>query len=352
MKDFFDAEDMNCPLPASDGEFITLAHGSGGRLSQQLVKDLFANAFANDILNKLNDQAELRLNGNRLSFSTDTFVVDPLFFPGGNIGELAINGTVNDICMNGARPLWLSCGFILEEGFAIADLRRIVQSMRAAADEAGVKIVTGDTKVVNKGKGDKLFINTSGIGVIEHAFDISPASVQPGDHILINGTVGDHGMAILSKREGLSFESDLRSDTAALNGLVAELLAEAGPALHAMRDATRGGVAAVLNEISQSRGLRMEIEQDVVPVSQAVNGACEMLGLDPLYVANEGKMVIFVDGARADYVLEKMRSHPLGHYAEKIGVVGESSGPVTIRTAFGTRRILDMPLAEQLPRIC
>jgi hydrogenase expression/formation protein HypE len=326
LKDF-----SNCPRPKADYDRILLSHGSGGKLTHDLIERLFVAIFDNPMLDKQDDQAIVEVPKGRLSFTTDSYVVDPIFFPGGDIGALAVNGTVNDICMCGARPLFLSAGFIIEEGLLFEDLRKIVESMKAAADMAGVAIVTGDTKVVNKGKGDKVFINTSGIGVIEHEF----------------------GVAILSKREGIAFETDTKSDCAALNGLVESILKIGGAAVHTMRDPTRGGVAATLNEFAATSKVGIRIQESSIPVAASVVGACEMLGLDPLYVANEGKLVAAIAPERAEAVLAAMREHPLGTEAVIIGdVVAEQSGMVSLQTRLGAWRVVDMPVAEQLPRIC
>lgn len=332
---------------------IQLAHGSGGKKSHDLIHQLFLPFFSNDFLNKLNDQAVLNCNGQRISFSTDTYVVDPIFFPGGNIGDLAVNGTVNDVSMCGARPLFLSAGFILEEGFPMEDLKTIVSSMQEAAKRAGVLIVTGDVKVVNKGKGDKVFINTSGIGFIEHDFELSSENLKPGDAVLLSGSLGDHGVAILSRREGLSFETAIQSDTAPLNGLVEEIIKAGGGAVRAMRDPTRGGLAATLNEFAEASKVGIRILEDSLPISAPVLGACEILGLDPLFVANEGKLVAIVGPEKEDAVLRAMRAHPSGNRAAKIGeVVSGNPGMVVMLTKIGGHRIVDMPVGEQLPRIC
>ncbi|HPC11537.1 MAG TPA: hydrogenase expression/formation protein HypE, partial [candidate division Zixibacteria bacterium] len=312
---------FSCPLPLSAPATIQLAHGSGGRLANDLIARLFVEAFDNPMLRRQDDQATVEIDGLRLSFSTDSFVVDPLFFPGGDIGDLAVNGTVNDLSMNGARPLFLSAGFIIEEGLPIADLARVVQSMRKAAAAAGVQIVTGDTKVVNRGKGDKLFINTAGIGVISHPYDIGVDRLRPGDRVLISGPLGNHGLAVLSRREGLAFESPIVSDTAPLNGLVAALVAGVGGALHAMRDPTRGGLAATLNEFARASRVGIRLVGAQVPIDPPVAGACELLGLDPLYVANEGKLTAVVSAEAADRALALMRAHPLGARAAVIGEV-------------------------------
>ena len=352
-KDLSADEFANCPRPKADYDRILLSHGSGGKLTHELIEKLFVAVFDNPELNRQDDQAIVKPPAGRLSFTTDSYVVDPIFFPGGDIGALAVNGTVNDICMCGARPLFLSAGFIIEEGLPIDDLRKVVESMKAAADSAGVSIVTGDTKVVNKGKGDKVFINTSGIGVIEHDLDVSAANVRPGDRIIVSGTIAEHGVAILSKREGISFETVTQSDCAALNGLVEIMLKAGGGAVHAMRDPTRGGVAATLNEFAATSKVGLKIQESSLPVSASVLGACEMLGLDPLYVANEGKLVAAVAAEKADDVLAAMQEHPLGRKAAIIGeVVAEQPGMVSLQTRLGAWRVVDMPVAEQLPRIC
>lgn len=334
-------------------ETIQLGHGSGGKMSQDLVKNIFLRYFDNDCLNRLEDQATLEVGGSRLAFSTDSYVVDPLFFPGGDIGKLAVHGTVNDVSMGGARPLFLSAGFIIEEGFCLEELEKIVDSMQVAAKQAGIAIVTGDTKVVNKGKGDKVFINTSGIGLIEHQFDLSSANLQPGNVVLLSGSIGDHGMAILSQREGLSFESSIVSDTAPLNGLVEEILKTGGSGVRTMRDPTRGGLAATLNEFADASQTGIRIKGDHLPIRPPVAGICEILGLDPLYVANEGKLVAVVAREKGEAVLQAMRAHPLGREAVMIGdVVAENPGLVTMQTQIGGWRIVDMLVGEQLPRIC
>jgi hydrogenase expression/formation protein HypE len=343
----------NCPLPITSHDTIQLSHGSGGRMTDDLISKLFIWAFDNPALKKQDDNAIVEINGNKLSFSTDSFVVDPIFFPGGDIGELAINGTVNDIAMNGAKPLYLSAGFIIEEGFPLEDLKKIVISMQRQAEKTGVKIVTGDTKVVNKGKGDKVFINTAGIGLIEHDYNISPESIMPGDMIIINGGIAEHGIAVLSKREGLSFETSIESDTAALNNLIKKIIEVGGNGIHAMRDPTRGGVAATLNEFASKANLGIRLKQELIPIQPSVKGACELLGLDPLYVANEGKLIVVVSKEKANAVLEIMRSDPLGESSAVIGdVVKDKPGMVSLQTGIGGWRIVDMPVGEQLPRIC
>jgi hydrogenase expression/formation protein HypE len=351
----------SCPLPIFEHKNILLGHGSGGKLTAELIDKVFLRAFANPILDKLDDQAVLLLNGARLAFTTDSFVVTPIFFPGGDIGTLAVNGTVNDLAMSGARPLYLAAAFILEEGLPAEDLRRIVESMGTAAREAGVQLVTGDTKVVNRGKGDKIFITTTGIGAIERPVEISASRAQPGDKILLSGTIGDHGMAIMSQRENLEFEGVIESDCAALHGLVDAMLdacdmvagkQNADP-IHCMRDPTRGGVATTLNEIASQSKVGMFLHEDRIPVRESVQGACEILGLDPLYVANEGKLVAIVAPAVANAVLQSMHAHPLGRDAKIIGeVVSEHPGMVRMETRVGGTRILDVMFGEQLPRIC
>ncbi|MFZ1945790.1 MAG: hydrogenase expression/formation protein HypE [Acidobacteriaceae bacterium] len=352
----------SCPLPIFQHKNIVLGHGSGGKLTSELIDKVFLRAFANPILDKLDDQAVLEINGARLAFTTDSFVVTPIFFPGGNIGTLAINGTVNDLAMSGARPLYLAAAFILEEGLPAEELRRVVESMGTAARQAGVQLVTGDTKVVNRGKGDKVFITTTGIGAIERDVNISASRARPGDKILLSGYIGDHGMAIMSKRENLEFEGAIESDCAALHGLV-DCMLEACDAvalkqdgdhpLHCMRDPTRGGVATTLNEIASQSKVGMFLHEDQIPVRESVQGACEILGLDPLYVANEGKLVAIVTAEAADVVLKSMKDHPLGQDAKMIGeVVSEHPGMVRMETRVGGTRILDVMFGEQLPRIC
>lgn len=344
---------LQCPLPITQHDTIQLGHGSGGKMMNDLIGKLFLWAFDNPYLNKLDDQAVVEINGVRLAISTDSFVVDPIFFPGGNIGELAVYGTVNDVCMSGGRPLFLAASVILEEGFPLADLRQVVESMAAAARRAGVMIVTGDTKVVNKGKGDKIFINTTGLGVLEHPWQISAGQIQPGDAVLLSGSLGDHGIAILSRREGLAFETPITSDTAPLHELVAAVLQAGGQAVHALRDPTRGGLAATLNEFAVAARVGIRIREDRIPVKPAVAGACEILGLDPLYVANEGKLVAVVAAARAEAVLHALQAHPLGREAALIGeVMAGSPGLVTMQTRLGGWRIVDLLVGEQLPRIC
>ncbi|MBJ6750628.1 hydrogenase expression/formation protein HypE [Geomonas anaerohicana] len=335
-----------------NNDLILLGHGSGGRLSHQLLDELIIPQLSSVPVAGQNDAALLNVGGIRLAFSTDSYVVDPVFFPGGNIGDLAINGTVNDLAMMGARPLCLSVGFILEEGFSKAELARILASMREAADAAGVAIVTGDTKVVPKGKGDRIFINTSGIGAVEHNLHIDGASARVGDKVIVNGTIGDHGIAVLSAREGLEIDSGIQSDSAPLNGLVADLL-PLGPALHVLRDPTRGGVATTLKEIALQSGVTITLDEKSLPVNPGVKGVCSILGLDPLYVANEGKLLAFVAPDQAEAALARMRRHPLGKDAAIIGeVTGASAGKVQMETLVGGVRGVEMLAGEQLPRIC
>ena len=342
---------LACPAPIADRKNIVMGHGSGGKLTAQLVNELFLPAFDNPYLRKLDDQAVLTAGGARLAFTTDSFVVTPLFFPGGDIGELAVNGTVNDLAMSGARPLFLSAAFIMEEGLPIETLARVVDSMARAARAAGVSIVTGDTKVVNKGSADRLFITTAGVGLIEGDPGISASNVRPGDAVLVSGSIGDHGMAIMSVREGLEFESEIRSDTAPLHSLVAAMLA-AGE-VHALRDPTRGGLATSLCEMATASAAGVEIDSMQVLVREDVKGACEILGLDPLFVANEGKLVAFVAAASAPAILAAMQAHPAGRDARLIGrAVAEHPGMVLLKTEIGGRRILALPFTEQLPRIC
>ena len=348
-----------CPLPLKNYPIIVLGHGSGGKMMGDLIQHLFAPAFNNEYLNQLNDSTVLDISeilkaipSKRLAFTTDSFVINPLFFPGGNIGDLSIYGTVNDLAMSGAKPIFLSAGFILEEGLPMESLGIIVSSMASACKTAGVSIAAGDTKVVNKGYGDGIFINTSGIGIIPEGIDISISNAIPGDVILINGSVGDHGMAIMSLRSGLEFKTTIESDTAPLNGLIEKIL-EVTHEVHCLRDATRGGLAAVLNEMADASSVGVEFEETSVPLKPEVNAACEMLGLDPFYIANEGKMLVVVPEMYADDVLLAMRKHPLGKDSAVIGkVVEEHQGLVTVRTRIGVNRIVDLPAGELLPRIC
>lgn len=336
---------------------VTLAHGGGGKAMKDLIDDVFVAAFDNAALAPLEDQARfslaaLRAHGDRLAFTTDSFVVDPLIFPGGDIGKLAVCGTVNDLAVGGARPLYLSCAVIIEEGVSIELLRQIARSMAAAAREAGVEIVTGDTKVVHKGAADKLFITTTGIGAIRDGVTLGAHLARPGDVILVNGLLGDHGAAILGARGDMALSTEITSDCAALHGLIDALL-EAAPGTRALRDATRGGLATVLNEIAAASGVGIEIDEVRTPIREEVKGFCEILGLDPLYLANEGKIVAVVPAAEADAALFALRAHPLGQGASIIGRVNDGeAGRVTMQTVFGGRRIVDMLVGEQLPHIC
>ena len=342
-----------CPLPFTDYPTVTLAHGGGGRFSKMLVEQLFYAAFANPTLGVFHDGALLSVRGGRIAMSTDSYVINPIFFPGGDIGSLAVHGTVNDLAMCGAAPLSLSAAFILEEGFAMADLWRIANSMRTAARHVGVPIVTGDTKVVDRGKADSIFINTTGIGVVLDGIDISPQRARPGDVVLISGDVATHGIAIMSVREGLEFDTTLESDSAALDGIAFELIDALGRDVHVLRDPTRGGVASAVNEIADSAQVGIRLNEAAVPVLEDVRGACEILGLDPLYVANEGKMLAIVRRERADEALQTLRGHPLGGKAAIIGeVVDEHPGRVFMKSRIGGLRVVEMLSGEQLPRIC
>ena len=347
-----------CPVPRSRYDRILLGHGSGGTLTAELIQHLFIPGFGNDVLAALEDQATVALptgngaNTPRIAITTDSFVVRPLFFPGGDIGRLAVHGTVNDLAVGGARPLYLTAAFILEEGLALVDLERIVASMRRACDEAEVALVAGDTKVVDRGKGDQVFIVTTGVGVVPEGRSLSIRAARPGDRIVVSGTVGDHGIAIMSVREGIEFETVLESDTAPLTDLVRVML-EACPGIRAMRDPTRGGVSSVLNELAAASRVGVVIKEAAIPIRPDVRGACEMLGLDPLYVANEGKLIAVVPPPEADRLVEVMRSHPLGRSAAIIGeVVAEHPGMVTLRSRVGGERVVTMLAGEQLPRIC
>jgi len=344
---------MHCPIPISDYPTVTLAHGGGGRMSQMLIERMFMPAFANPSLEQLHDGAVLTVGAARLAFSTDSFVIRPLFFPGGDIGALAVHGTVNDLAMCGARPMWLSAGLILEEGLPMEQLWQVIQSMRQAALAAGVTIVTGDTKVVDRGKGDGVFINTAGIGLIPDGIQIAPSRARPGDVVLINGPIAAHGIAVMAQREGLEFETTIVSDSAPLHDLVAQLLALAGERVHVLRDPTRGGVASALNEIAQAARVGIRLDEARIPTDEQVRGACEILGFDPLYVANEGKCLAIVARDAADLALETLRAHPLGGAAAIIGeVVADDPGMVTMRSRIGGLRVVDMISGEQLPRIC
>jgi hydrogenase expression/formation protein HypE len=338
--------------PTVREERITLAHGAGGKATQTLVDAVFLEEFRNPLLEPLEDGAQFVLGDARIAFSTDSYVVSPLFFPGGDIGDLAVNGTVNDLAVCGARPLHLSAGFILEEGFPVEDLRRITASMARAAAAAGVTIVTGDTKVVQRGKGDGCYINTAGVGVIERFGVLGVAAVRPGDVVLVSGPIGEHGVTIMLSRGELDIESDVTSDTAPLHGLVAALL-DATEGVRCLRDATRGGVATVLNEIAAGAGVSVVVQEDAIPVRRDVRGSCELLGIDPLYVACEGRLVAVVAAAEADTALAAMRAHPLGEQATVVGRIAEDpSGLVLLRTGFGGTRIVDLLVGDPLPRIC
>lgn len=343
---------FECPIPTTATDTILMAHGSGGKLGARLLEETILPALRSPALDVLDDQAIVRTSGDAVAFTTDSFVVTPIFFPGGDIGELAVNGTVNDLAVGGAEPKYLSLAFILEEGLPMGELRRVLESVRRAAARANVAIVTGDTKVVGRGSGDKVFINTAGIGLLRPGVALSSRKVQAGDAILLSGTIGDHGVAILSTREGLALEGAIASDTAPLHDLCGAIL-DAAPGVHAMRDPTRGGLAATLVEIATRQRLGIAIDERAVPVKTAVRGACEILGLDPMLVANEGKLVAFVPEGSSDRALAAMRGHPLGRDAARIGrVTTEHAGRVVVRTAIGGQRVLDLPFSEPLPRIC
>jgi hydrogenase expression/formation protein HypE len=342
---------LSCPLPLTQHKTVVMGHGSGGRLTAQLIRDLFLPAFDNPVLQKLDDQAVIGIGQSKIAFTTDSFVVTPLFFPGGNIGELAVNGTVNDLAMSGAKPLCLSAAFIMEEGLAMQELKEVVTSMASAADAASVSIVTGDTKVVNRNSADKLFVTTTGIGLVPDGVSISASNARPGDVILLSGTIADHGMAVLSKREGLEFDGLILSDTMPLHSLVSAML-RAGE-IHTLRDPTRGGLGTSLCEIANTSHIGIEIDARSIPVRESVRGACELLGLDPLFVANEGKLVAFVAAESASNILAAMRSTREGRDAAVIGrAVAGHKGMVIARTEVGGSRVLDLPFNEQLPRIC
>jgi hydrogenase expression/formation protein HypE len=357
MSEKLNLSGWTCPLPLKNYPTIVMGHGSGGKMMSDLIRHMFLPLFENETLNQLGDSAvlEFPLDGSevlRMAFSTDSFVVSPLIFPGGDIGELAVNGTVNDLAMSGAQPLFLSAGFILEEGLPMETLGELTTSFSAACDAADVQVVTGDTKVVNKGYGDGLYINTTGIGMIPAGIRIGPKNAQPGDAIIVSGTVGDHGMAIMSVREGLEFETRIVSDTAPLNVLV-EIMLAASNEIHCLRDATRGGLAAALNELAKSSQVGISFDEGKVPVRPAVKAACEMLGMDPFYVANEGKLVAIVNGELAEEILAAMHTHPLGQDAALIGqVVPDHPGMVLAKTSIGGSRVVDLPAGELLPRIC
>jgi hydrogenase expression/formation protein HypE len=348
-----EAEGWVCPAPLRDSPTIVMGHGGGGALSAELVAHLFLPAFGPAAEGAgLGDSAVVPVGGVRLAFSTDSYVVKPLFFPGGSIGDLAVNGTVNDLAMAGARPLVLSTGFILAEGTRLAEIARVAEAMGRAAQAAGVRLVTGDTKVVDAGSGDGVYVNTSGIGLVDDGVDIRPERARPGDVVIVSGDIGVHGVAVLSCREGLEFGTEVRSDTAPLHGLVAAMLAT-GADIHVLRDPTRGGVAASLNEIARAAGVGVEVTERAMPIPQPVRDACGLLGLDPLYVANEGKLLAFVPPDRADRVLDAMRAHPHGRRAAVVGrCVEQHPGMVVAKTGLGGTRVIDLPLGEQLPRIC
>jgi len=345
----------SCPAPFAGYDRVLLGHGSGGRLSSDLITRLFLPALGNDVLNRLEDQATCALPGlanAKLAVTTDSFVVRPIFFPGGDIGRLAVHGTVNDLAVGGATPLFLAAAFILEEGLSLDDLRRIVASMKEAADAASVTIVAGDTKVVDRGKGDQIFITTTGVGLVPAGCELSIAAARPGDRVVVSGTIGDHGMAIMSVREALEFETTLESDSAALNGLV-EVMLRASSGIRTMRDPTRGGVSSALNELAAASRVGVELTETAIPLRDAVRAACEILGLDPLYVANEGKLLAVVAPEQAEDLVSAMRSHPLGRDAAIVGrVVSDHPGTVVLQSVAGGSRIVPMLAGEQLPRIC
>ncbi len=347
-----DFNTWSCPLPLRDYPNVVIGHGGGGKLSSELIEHLFLPAFKNELLESLGDSTAINLPAGRIAFSTDSFVVKPLFFAGGNIGELAVNGTVNDLAMSGAKPLYLSAGFIIEEGLLMETLGGIANCMGAAARAAGVQIVTGDTKVVDRGHGDGVFINTAGIGLIPAGILIAPNLARLGDLVIVSGTIGDHGMAVMSVREGLEFETEIRSDTAALHGLVEAMLAVSSE-IHVLRDPTRGGVASSLNEIAARSQVGITIDERKLPVNPQVQSACEILGMDPIYVANEGKLVAIVAEDAAEHVLAVMLAHPLGHRAAIIGrVTDQNIGLLVAKTGIGGSRVIPMQIGEQLPRIC
>jgi hydrogenase expression/formation protein HypE len=340
-----------CPIPISEYPHVLMAHGGGGRLMHDLIENMFVPAFENPLLGERHDGAVFNVGNARLAFTTDSYVVNPLFFPGGDIGTLAINGTVNDLAMCGARPLYLSAGFILEEGMETEKLWQIVQSMRRSAAEASVSLVTGDTKVVDRGKGDEIFINTAGVGVIEHDMVIGPRQVQPGDAVILSGDIGRHGIAIMAAREGLEFETAIESDCAPLASLVQELITD-GVNIHCMRDLTRGGLASALVEIAESAALEIKIEEDKIAVREDVKGACEILGFDPMYLANEGRFVLFAPESDAAQAIKIMNAHEQGVGAARIGEVTDGPSGVILKSLIGASRIVDMFTGEQLPRIC
>ena len=341
-----------CPIPMSQYPQVLMAHGGGGKLMHQLLENVFGKAFGNPILDARHDSAQFEVPSGKLAMTTDSYVVHPLFFPGGDIGSMAVHGTVNDLAMSGARPLYLTSAFIIEEGLPMETLWRVVCSMRDATQRCGVQVITGDTKVVDKGRGDNLFINTAGIGVIEHSLTITPQNVQPGDAVIVSGDLGRHGMAIMAVREGLQFESAIESDSAPVHQVVLELI-KAGIEIHCLRDLTRGGMASALNEIAEAAGLRIVVDEKLIPVREDVHAACEILGLDPLHVACEGRFVAFVAAKDARRALEIMKAHESGTGAAHIASAQVGSPPVVVlKSTLGASRILDMPSGEQLPRIC
>jgi hydrogenase expression/formation protein HypE len=343
---------LSCPLPITNYKNILLGHGSGGKLSADLTKRIFLSQFENPYLEPLNDAAVFDVNGTKFAFTTDSYVVNPIFFPGGDIGKLAVNGTINDLAVSGAKPLYISAAFILEEGSPIEDLWRVVLSMKGACEETGVLLVTGDTKVVNKGKGDKIFINTSGIGIVQKDVEISSDKARPGDKVILSGAVGVHGIAIMSVREGIEFETEIQSDTSPLTSLVMDMLG-VSTRIKCMRDPTRGGVASALNEIASSSKVGIRIDENKIPITREVKAVCEILGLDPLYVANEGKLVAIVEGEDAERIVGRMRSNPLGREASVIGeVTSDHPSMVFMKSKIGGTRVVDMLTGEQLPRIC
>jgi hydrogenase expression/formation protein HypE len=346
----------SCPLPFSNHDRVLLGHGSGGTLSSDLIRKLFVPGFENEILSQLEDQATVSLNGAtngaRLAFTTDSFVVRPIFFPGGDVGKLAVHGTVNDLAVGGATPLFLSAAFILEEGLLLTDLKRIVDSMRAACAEAKIQLVTGDTKVVDRGKGDQIFITTSGIGIVPPGRSLSIRNARPGDKLLVSGTIGDHGIAIMSVREGIEFETVLESDSAPLTGVVRVML-ETCPQIRCLRDPTRGGLSSALNELADASRVGVVLDEPAIPIRREVRAACEVLGLDPLYVANEGKLIAVAPESDAQRLLSAMQAHPLGRDSRIIGrIVDDHHGMVVLKTLVGGERVVTMLAGEQLPRIC
>ncbi len=344
--------DLNCPLPVNDYDRVMMAHGGGGKLMHSLIENYIFRELQNDILAQGHDGAVFPVSAERMAFTTDSYVINPLFFPGGNIGDLAVNGTVNDLVCCGARPLYLSLAFIIEEGLLLKDLAAIITSLREAAAKAGVKIVTGDTKVVEKGKGDGIFINTAGVGELIPGLEISPRRCRPGDKVIINGKIAEHGIAVLGKREGLKFETEIMSDSASLN-LMMEEVYKACRNIHVVRDPTRGGLASSLNEIASASGTGISLFEEAIPLSESVKGACELLGFDPLYVANEGKVLVILPEEESARALDIMKKYPEGRDSAVIGEVTEKpSGRVQLRTVIGGRRVVDMISGEQLPRIC